>query len=76
MMECMLLSKLTLSDYVAARTNYCRFAHDQNCQKCLRMTMVGNRNGFCTLAEAYQIVSPNRADNARSKLLQMPLVCI
>ena len=77
-----LLTELSLADYIIARSDYCQVVHDKQCLICSPMLTVANRviqNGFCTLAEAHHMVSPDqkfRADNARNNLLQMPLVCI
>lgn len=77
-----LLTELSLSDYVLARAEYCQVVHKQPCFNCSQMLTVANtilQHGFCMLSEAHHIVSPDtkfRAENARSKLLQMPLVCV
>ena len=77
-----LLTELSLADHIIAHSDYCQVVHDEQCLICSPMLTVANRviqNGFCTLAEAHHMVSLDqkfRADSARNKLLQMPLVCI
>ena len=73
---------LTLAEYIAARSEHCLHTHSQPCSGCSRMLQVASivyKEGYCTLSEAFSIVSPDvkyTAQHARSKLLQMPLACL
>ena len=78
-----LISGLSLNDYIAARTEYCLHTHTpQPCTDCTKMLNVAKsilQGGYCTLKDAFQMISSEvkyTAERARRKLLQMPLVSI
>ena len=77
-----LLSGLTLAEYITARSEHCLTKHVQPCNRCSRMLQVAttiHKEGYCTLSDAFSVVSPcvrYTAQHARSKLLQMPLACL
>ena len=77
-----LLSGLTLTEYITARSEHCSNAHAQPCIGCSTMLQVADailKEGYCALSQAYSIVSPDveyTAQHARRKFLQMPLACL
>ena len=77
-----LISDLTLSEYIEARSAYCVRFHGSPCIKCERLLQVASvilRRSYCSLSEAFRISSPGAkytVERARSSLLQLPLVCI
>ena len=70
-----------LEQYVRARREHCLNNHTQLCTNCAGMLQVAKTvldSGFCTLPDAFKIVSPNvtyNAERARRKL-HMPLVAV
>ena len=77
-----LVSGLSLSKYVEARSAYCSFAHGNPCSKCeclLQVATIILEQNDCSLAQAFRVAAPGRkytAEFARCLLLQMPLICI
>ena len=65
-----------------ARLEHCLNKHVQPCSNCSRMLQVCatvHKEGYCTLSQAYSVVSPDvpyTAQHAQRKLLQMPLACL
>ncbi len=76
------VSELTLEQYVHARREHCLNTHKQLCINCAGMLQVARtvlNYGYCTLPDAFTVVSPNvtyNAERARRKLLHMPLVAV
>ena len=74
--------RLSLNQYVQARSMDCSSRHLQPCTKCKPLLCVAElvlKAGFCTLSEAFRSSYPHqvyKADIARQRLLQMPLACI
>ena len=72
----------SLSEYVTARAAHCAATHAKPCSVCDALITVGNtvlEKGYCVLSEAFNETSPSvkyKADHARRKFLQMPLVTI
>ena len=77
-----LVSGLSLSEYVEARSTYCSSAHANPCSKCerlLHVAMIILEQSYCSLAQAFRVASPDgkyTSELARRLLLQMPLVSI
>ena len=72
-----------LEQYVRARREHCLNNHTQLCTNCAGMLQVAKTvldSGFCTLPDAFKVVSPNvayNAEHARRKLhMHMPLVAV
>ena len=76
------VSELTLEQYIHARREHCLHNHNQLCINCTGMLQVAMKvlnHGYCTLPDAFKVVSPNiayNAERARRKLLHMPLVSV
>ncbi len=78
-----LVSRLSLSEYVQARSAYCLHTHASPCSKCERLLQVASvilEQSYCSLAQAFKMAAAPGAkyvaERARSLLLQMPLVSI
>ena len=75
-------SSVSLGDYALERSEFCSRTHHQPCRKCSELLKVANtilKEGFITLREAYQLVSPNTkydTEKAKRMLLQLPLASI
>ena len=77
------VSELTLEQYIHARREHCLHNHNQSCINCtgimLQVATTVLNHGYCTLPDAFKVVSPNiayNAERARIKLLHMPLVAV
>ena len=74
--------ELTLEQYVRTRREHCLHNHTQLCTNCagmLQVAMTVLDSGFCTLPDAFKVVSPNvayNAERARKKLLHMALMAL
>ncbi len=75
-----LLSGLSLSEYVEARSMYCLHTHKRpcKCENLLNVAGIVLQQNYCSLAQAFAVAAPGKkyTERARSVLLQMPLVSI
>ena len=58
-----LVSGLSLSEYVEARSAYCSSAHANPCSKCERLLQVATiilEQNYCSLAQAFRVAAPGR----------------
>ena len=73
---------LSLLEYIDARSVYCGSKHTQPCTECTAMFSIANtvvNDGYAKLSSSFKSAFPSltyKADIARQKVLQMPLVCI
>ena len=73
---------LTLSQYIEVRSSVCSAEHQKLCTICdglLRVAKVVEEEGFLKLKDAFKLCSPGatyKVENARRKLLQMPLAAV
>ena len=78
------LHGLSLTDYVKARSMFCKENHSQSllccvCEPMLKVAKLCTNNGHCKLSEAFKSAFPfltYSPDVARRKFLQMPLACV
>jgi len=74
--------RLSLQEYIYARSIYCNANHAQPCSQCKAMLFIANTvatDGYCRLSVVFKNAFPTlsyKADIARQKVLQMPLACI
>ena len=77
-----LFRQLSTKQYVVARSVYCSSKHKKPCRECEALLAVCHRVlkfGYAKLSDCFKSSFPNqtyKADLARQRLLQMPLVCI
>ena len=73
---------LTLSEYVKARKEFCKYVHKYGTCDCISMLQIATtilNEGFLSLKQAYTKHFPSvkyKPDHARRRLLQMPLACV
>ena len=73
---------LSLLEYMEAHSIYCTSKHKQPCTECTAMFSIANsivNDGYAKLSLTFKAAFPSstyKADIARQKVLQMPLVCI
>ena len=73
---------LSLLEYIHAHSIYCSSKHTQPCTECTAMLSIANTildDGYAKLSSSFRTAFPAltyKADIARQKVLQMPLVCI